>query len=381
MRDLTSKGAGVKKVLFITTHDMYDKYGNGGAKVSQNNYQLIKEYFGDSNTFLCVFSDKNIEKSYSNEIVFRRVTGYLQKIISSLMGCKIYLPWKEKKILKYIEDMKIDLLFIDSSILGRLAKFKGKYKTIVFYHNIETDYAWNKVKNEGIQYMLSYLASRYNDMMGTKADIVMGLNSRDSSRLYHMYGRKMEYLLPVTLMDSFNVSKVKEQYEREIMFVGSFFSANKVSIEWFIKEVVPKLNNIVLNIVGKDFETMKSTYEHTHNVCVIGSVKEIDKYYYRHAAVVMPIISGAGMKVKTAEAMMFGRVIFASNEALEGYDVEGIKDIYRCNTADEYAVAINEYFRKQEFDGYSKSVRALFENKYNSNAIKKNFFTWLDRVL
>ncbi len=50
-----------------------------------------------------------------------------------------------------------------------------------------------------------------------------------------------------------------------------------------------------------------------------------DVYYYKHAAVILPIKYGAGMKVKTAEAMMYGRTIFASDEALEGYDGKGIE--------------------------------------------------------
>lgn len=371
----------MKKIFYITTQDICEKYGNGGAKISQRNYQLIEEYFGKSNIVLCTFSRKNINKNHDGEVVFQRAESPLQKMISALCGCKIYLPWKERAILKCIKSQKIDVLFIDGSTLGRLAKFNGDYKTIVFYHNIEADYAWNKVRNEGIQYIPSYMASRYNDKMATKADMIIGLNGRDSERLYQLYGRKMDYLLPATFTDVFDEKRVNNQYKREIIFVGSFFSANQVSIEWFMREVMPKLDNIVLNIVGKGFEVMKSAYEKIQNVHVIGSVHDLDEYYYRHAAVVIPIISGAGMKVKTAEAMMFGRVIFASDEALEGYDVDEVDDVHRCNSAEEYIMSINNYFEQKNMQEYSKGVRKLFLEKYESNKVKMDFFEKLHTIL
>ena len=106
---------------------------------------------------------------------------------------------------------------------------------------------------------------------------------------------------------------------------------------------------------------------------VIGSVDSTDEYYYSHAAVIMPIRYGAGMKVKTAEAMMFGRYIFASDEALEGYEVEGIDGIKRCNTAEEYIKEINYFFNSPLIPKYSTETRQLFLSKYETNSIKEIF--------
>ena len=137
-----------KRAMFITPTDMYDLYGNGGVKGSQKNYKLVEEYFGKENTFLCTFPRKTDTIPPKNAITFRRTQTPQGQLISALFGCKVYLPWDEKSLIRFINDKKIDLLFIDCSTLGRLAKVKGDFKKIVFYHNIEGDYAWNKVKNE-----------------------------------------------------------------------------------------------------------------------------------------------------------------------------------------------------------------------------------------
>ena len=371
-----------KKVLFITIQDMGAQYSNGGIQCSQKNYHLIEDNFGHENVYLCTFSEEQQTNGRKGSIVFRRPKSRLGELISAICGCKIYFPWDEKAIIRFIKDYNADLIFIDSSTLGRLAKIKKiSAKTIVFYHNIEADYAWNKVKNEGIHFLPSYWASKYNDKCGTLADKVICLNTRDSQRLYNLYGRKADFLLPITFADSFDIKKTTNTYKRQILFVGSFFSPNQLSVEWFIDEVMPKLNNVVLNIVGKDFEKMKEKYEKCKNVCVIGSVQQLDTYYYEHALTVLPIICGAGMKVKTAEAMMYGRTILASDEALEGYEVDGVEGIIRCNRAEEYVNAINDFFDKGIYKPYQEQVRRLFLEKYENNSIKEQFYNFISELL
>ncbi len=370
-----------KKVLFITPNYIYDDYGIGAVKATRRNYRLIEEYFGKENTYLCTFPKKEHVLSPKNAVTFMRTQNNMQYLIAALLGCKVYFPWNEKEILAYIDNLDIDLLFVDSSIIGRLVRVRKKYKSIVFYHNIETDYAMNKVKEEGIQFLPSYFASKYNDQCATKADAVICLNTRDSKRLFELYGRKADFILPITFEDRFIKELTILEYSREVLFLGSLFPPNQLSIEWFIQEVMPKLKDINLNIVGKNFENKKDEYEQHENVHVIGSVKELDEYYYKYAAVVLPIKYGAGMKVKTAEAMMYGRRIFATNEALEGYEVESISGITRCNSSDEFANAINHYFNEEPLKQYEPEVRKRFMEKYETRCITQKFYCFLDNIL
>ena len=66
--------------------------------------------------------------------------------------------------------------------------------------------------------------------------------------------------------------------------------------------------------------------------------------------------------IKTAEAMMYGKTILASDEALEGYEVADVQGIYRCNTKEEYVKTIRLIEGKENY--YSEMVRQLFLTKY-----------------
>lgn len=370
-----------KQAVFIATTNIFDFMGNGGVKASKEHLKLVQNYFGKENVRVCVFLKPNEMRSGIEAKIFKREDSNFTQLIMALFGCKIYLPWHEKEVIRYIDECNPDLLFMDFSLLGRLIRLKRSYKTIVFFHNIEADYALNKVKNEGFIYLPSYWASKKNDQWATRADKVICLNDRDSNRLYEHYGRNADLLIPITFLDCFDETRTTTEYKREILFLGSFFPPNQFSIEWFIKEVMPHLNGVKLNIVGRNFEEKKQEYEQNENVEVIGSVQELSPYYYKHCAVVQPIKYGAGMKVKTAEAMMYGRRLFASDEALEGYDVEGVKGITRCNSAKEYADAINQYFDYGEFKAYEEDVRNLFLDRYETNQVMNRFKKLLDETL
>lgn len=363
-----------KKILFITPHDFFDLCGNGGVKVTRRNYDLLEKHFGENNISLGVFRAKRHATPSRSVSAFEQPHNRMEMLLASLWGCMKYLPWQEKKIVKKLQSKETDLLFVDSSTLGKLTGKKISPKVVAFFHNVEIDYSWNKVKNEGLHFFPSFFAARINEKCAIrKADKIGCLNERDAARIEKIYGRKVDFYLPVTFDDQFDIEKTKKDYKKEILFFGSFFPPNQLGVEWFIKNVMPELQDVTLNIVGKGFECKKKEYERYHNVKVIGTVENPEEYYYRHAVVIMPIQYGSGMKVKTAEAMMYGRIILASDEALEGYEIEGVKGIYRCNTAEEYIAQINTLFENNTLSSYQEEVRELFLKKYETKQVEERF--------
>lgn len=369
-----------KKVLFITVVDIYDNHGNGGVKCSQRNLTLLKKIFGDENVIVASFPRNEYTIPPKGAITFPRTQNNFQHLVAALLGCKVYFPWKEREIIQFIEQQNADLLFIDSSILGRLARIRGNFKKLVFFHNVEADYAFNKVRNEGIRFWPSYYASKKNEIYAMKyADLVVCLNQRDADNLKDLYGRGADYNLPITLPDQFDERQAgsAECLNNRILFVGSLMPQNQISVEWFIDNVMAKLPDVTLDIVGKGFEKKKEDYERNLNVKVIGAADNLGEYYYSHAIVVLPILYGSGMKVKTAEAMMYGKIIIGSDEALEGYDVNGVEGIYRCNTEEDYIQAIRSNINKDN-GLLRENIRNLFLSKYESGSIVNEFKNFID---
>lgn len=360
------------KLLFLTIQNIFGTLNNGGSQCSRRNYELLEAQVGKKNIYAAIICDeKEIQnRNLKNACFFHKRKGGLEILISLLYGSKTYAPKEEKKIIDYVEKINPDIIFLDNSVLGKLlGKIKGKRKIITFFSNVEVDFARHKVENSGLIYLPTYWVTKYNEKKTVEqSDYFICLNERDRKRLNQVYGISAGMVWPITFKDKFDFNKIeKSEIKKELLFIGSFFPPNYYGIKWFVEEIMVELTEYKLTIVGRGFENKKEELER-ENVIVLGTVESLDEYYYSFPALVMPILYGDGMKVKTAEAMMYGKTIFASKEALEGYDVSGLKKgIYECGTKEEYINAIRKCFKDKVVERYNAEVRQLFLEKYETN--------------
>lgn len=376
------------KILFIAGHEFIEKQDNGGRQCSYRNYTMLQRVFGAENIYLCLLS--NVTRSDNNKhiTVFPTHHNKAEQLINTLFLRNGYSRKTCRDIVKYINDTHADILFFDFSILGGLIRQirKCDYKVVLFLHNIEKNYMWNKVKHDGLAYLLPYFSYYYNERtIVNGADKIICLNSRDSDLLQKTYGRCADFLMPMTFNDSYD-AKTAEKYKQEkkpghrrLLFVGSLFAPNYDGLLWFCKNVMPQLPMCRLTIIGKDMEKKREALS-ADNIEVIGTVDSLDKYYYGADAVVIPILYGDGMKIKTAEAMMYGKPIFATHEALEGYDAENVSGIYECNDVSDFVHKISDWTLQDDMIGYAESVRRLFLDKYETETLVAKVSNFLTQI-
>ena len=358
------------KVFYLGCHNIFGEVNNGGIQGAKKNWELIVSNIGKENVFSAIICNEKKEIGH-NVRYFKKADGNMKAVVSNLCLCRIYMPDEEKKILEYIETISPDVVYFDASIFGKIVKkIQGRYKTVVFFHNVETSYAAHRLKREGIKLLPMYISTIYNEKLAIKyADKIVGINTRDTKKIEKTYGRKVDALIPVGFHDSYCAEEVKRKKDKNLIFVGSYFGPNYDGVKWFVENVMDKLPEYNLKIIGRDFENVRNKLER-RNVKVIGTVKDISQYYYNNSLIVMPIRYGEGMKVKTAEAMMYGMTIFATDEALEGYLVEKVEGIYRCNTSEDFVKNILQHYQK-EFHQENAEVRKSFKEN-NSFEVQRN---------
>lgn len=334
------------KVLFITRN-----IGNnfGGGIVTSRNIKCLKKI--NNIELYTIFLNKTINKTEVNDYYIISSKSKYEIFLNSIFLFDGQLNFRsEKIILNIIKEIKPDIIFYDGSYYGRIIKqvkyIKKNIKQVTYFHNVEVNLNKDLMKVKGLLYFPIYCASKFNEKLAVKySDVLIAINHRDSIEIKKIYKKNINYIVPVTLEDKFNNDKAKIALNKKnamlrLVFIGSNFFPNYHGIKWFVEQVMPKVNNCVLFIVGKGFENCKELER--DNVIVIGQCENVEEYYYDSDIFVSPIFYGSGMKVKTAEAMMYGKTIIATKESLAGYDNINIKEVgFLCESSDDFINSLN----------------------------------------
>lgn len=352
------------KIYFITTHDFSDVQ-IGGVQGSRRNYEILSAI---AETVL-----HRVDVRINRKNMLRQMGFYFPGIVSREM----------REMKAEIDRERCTLIFLDSSLLGKLAAYFRKetaLPVISFFHNCERDYYAMLARRSRAKFP-QYLYAGFAEACCCRwSTAIYSLNSRDQRRIASLYGRRSDGNIPVTVYDRMSEDELKSEVYRSddrsaeapMLFVGADFPPNYEGIRWFIQQVMPELKQGLL-IVGKNFERRKKDLEKlSERVTVIGTVDDIKPYYMKAGCVVLPIFDGAGMKVKTAEALMYGKYIFGSEEAFMGYTQLSEEAGRRCNSAAEYVKAIRDFYGNRT-GYYCEASRKCYESFYSAAAARISF--------
>lgn len=348
----------------------------GGDVVNKQNIQILKSI---------------LKKNF--KLINVAFTSPIVTLINSLFGYLYGLsPISTRKIIKKItEGTQSPVIFLPSSKMGKLCyKIKKAIPNstiLVFFHNIEKHYTQEELKNNRNfkNKYFSYIINK-NELLSCKyGDYIIVLNERDNNLLYKYYKRNADLIAPITLTDKFNIiqkSYIKtSSYNQQltILFVGSAFFANIEGIKWFIDNVFSQIKGCKLQIVGNN---MDYYFQPSDNIEVYGYVEDLSIFYYQCDFIISPILSGGGMKTKTAEALMYGCPIIGTREAFEGYNIDYSSVGYCCNNANEMIKAIENIINNPLIlNKFSQNSRQIYENLYSTKAGENRYRELLNKCL
>lgn len=342
----------------------------GGEQGSEKNLTVLRQVAGHDNVDTYFIHD---------EAHHRSAWEYLQGILYMPLGYYFGLtPKRVREIISLAQ--AYDVVFVDRSVFGIVAKrlketdYRGR--VVAFFHNVEVVYFSAKYSNRlnPMRWLVVPCADRNDRWSCRYADRTIALSTRDDDELFRRYRRHADQLVPVAFVDRYK----RDSYTTELtankplcMFLGAYFPANVEGIEWFVKNVLPRVN-IRMQIVGKGMEKLKDADWMHDNIEVQSNVPDLDPLFEAADIMVLPIFKGSGMKVKTCESLMFGKNIIGTPEAWSGYELDYSKAGACCFTADEFVAAIDDFCSnpRPRFNDYSRSV---YVNQYSADRMIDKF--------
>ena len=124
-------------------------------------------------------------------------------------------------------------------------------------------------------------------------------------------------------------------------------------------------------------EALREKYHHP-KIEFLGFVEDLPKIINEADFMLSPVFLGSGMKVKTCEALMYGKNMVGTDESFVGYDIDPDKVGAVCNTKDEFIESINRLCsgKLPKFNPYS---RKYYLDSYSFEATLKMFEKLLDQ--
>ena len=160
-----------------------------------------------------------------------------------------------------------------------------------------------------------------------------------------------------------------------LLFTGTMsYPPNSEGIAWFVREAWPQVRVQVpdaeLMVVGKDPPPEVQALA-GDGVSVEGFVPSMAPYFAKATAVVVPILTGAGIRVKIVEAMSAGRAIVSTSLGWEGLPhVEPDRHLLVADEPAAFAAATVRLLREPELRRrLAKDARALAETEYDWRAL------------
>lgn len=346
----------------LVTSALAASASGGRAMLGRLNHRILRELFAERLTVV------ELERPVRRTGL--ALAGAGRGHIDGLDGVVI------QSVLDRIERDGINLVFLDGSNLGALAKAIKQsapgVTVCTFCHNVEASFFWGALKRRRSLRALAVLA--VNCLAERKAvrhsDVIIALSARDSDGLKRLYGRGATHVSAIAVEEPAAALEVAQPVDRPkyALFVGGIYYANRAGIAWFAKHVSPRIGLRTI-VVGHGFETFRTDLETSGAVEVIGGVDDLSSWYRGAHVVVAPIFDGSGMKTKVAEALMFGKRIIATPEAFSGYEAVAADAGWRCATADEFVAAITEA-EALDLPDFDPVLRALYDEHFSYGAAR-----------
>ncbi|MCF6183676.1 MAG: glycosyltransferase family 4 protein [Bacteroidales bacterium] len=261
-------------------------------------------------------------------------------------------------------------------------------------HNIENE-IWqlnlNQEKNILKKIYLKHLTKRLKkfelSFLNTY-DILIPITARDGE-IFKKYGnKKTVHISPTGIDIKTDNSSKKDFSEIKLFHLGSLdWVPNIEVLQWFLKniwiKIISKYPDLQFTVAGRNaskefIKTLKS-YK---NIIFKGEIDNAIDFMHNYNIMIVPLLSGSGMRIKIIEGMAYGNVIISTSKGAEGINAENKKEILIADNPNEFIQQI--YFvlnNKEKIKTISEAAKQFISVNFNNFAISNSLLNFYSEVI
>ena len=219
-----------------------------------------------------------------------------------------------------------------------------------------------------------YEIARLNDY-----DLLVGISARDVEHFQRLGLRKPAYVTPIGL-DARDYTSDYTSFNRplSLSFIGSLdWMPNQEGLRWFLEQVwtpmlAPAFPELTFHIAAR---TAPKWIKELNLPRVIfhGEVPSAPDFINQHSVMVVPLLSGGGMRAKILEGMAVGKVVLSTTLGMEGIAARDKSDCLLADTPQDFLAAIAWcYGQKNKLVQLGEAAKDFCTQHYDNLEIARN---------
>lgn len=251
-------------------------------------------------------------------------------------------------------------------------------------HNVEHE-IWERVADKSNPLRKWYLRKitprlkQYEIARLNDYDLLVGISARDVEHFQRLGLCKPAYVTPIGL-DARDYTPDYTSFNRplSLSFIGSLdWMPNQEGLRWFLEQVwtpllAPAFPELTFHIAGRTAPKWIKELN-LPRVVFHGEVPSAPDFINQHSVMVVPLLSGGGMRAKILEGMAVGKVVLSTTLGMEGISAQNMSDCLLADTPQDFLAAIAWcYAQKNKLVQLGEAAKDFCTQHYDNLEIARN---------
>lgn len=397
------------KILLITHRVPFPQ--NGGYQIVVGNTAKGLVRLGHEVTLMSL----NGKKSYGKTKVDKELQGKINYIVhdidisvsiwdmlvnlfskTSFNIDRYYDPAFEALLLNEIKSNEYDIIQFEGLLVSLYLpaiQRATNAKLIYRAHNIE-NLVWARLAQQKTDpFKKTYLQmharriKKYELQQLNKFDAITVFTQQDKAVMEN-YGVNIPVeVIPVGIdLENYKPDATAIEFP-SLFFLGSLeWLPNREGMEWFLDNFLTELTegdlNVKLYVAGSDIPESFDDYEVMGKIFIQGEVDDALEFVNSKSIMIVPLLSGGGMRVKIVEGMAMEKCIISTSLGVEGINFTNGENILIANTRDEFYQAIKRCIKDERYcRTIGANARKLVQEQHDNNIVANGLVSFYQSLL
>ena len=292
-------------------------------------------------------------------------------------------PQVHDKLRAVLANNKFDIVQFESIFCApylKTVRENSSATCVLRAHNVE-HLIWKRMADgsRGLKKLyLNLLAQRlkkYESEVVRKFDALLPMTTHDS-KIFSDYAPEVaQQVVPIGLSADVYPYNENQKEELSLFHLGAMdWLPNREAVEWFLENCWLDLKNkfpqLKLYLAGRGFPQELKIED--SNIIYDDEIKNAVEYMQSKAIMVVPLLSGSGMRVKILQSFALGKSVVSTTIGAEGIECMDGENILIADSPSDFISAVSKLITDSSLrKKISRNSHRLFMEKYSSERIAK----------